>query len=60
MGIIHLPDTPEPPQRPAASAEDYPYDAIWESPDGSQWMVVWDNQDKRKMWELIKTKPKTP
>ena len=59
MGIIHIPEQPEPPQRPHASADDYPYDSIWESGDGSQWMVVWDNQDKRKMWELIKTKPKS-
>lgn len=56
MGIIHIPESATPPERPHEPAANYPAGSIWESGDKTQWMVVWDDQDKRLIWEQIKVK----
>ena len=56
MGIIHIPESATPPERPHEPAAQYPAGSIWHSGDGSQWMVVWDERDHRLIWEHIKTK----
>lgn len=53
MGVIHVPQPKREPQRPFASAWDYPLGTKWRSDDGSIWVVEWDNQDKRCIWVLV-------
>ena len=50
MGVIYTPEPRREPQRPPLSAAHYPPGTIWESDDGSQWVIDWDNQDKRYQW----------
>ena len=57
MGVVYMPEPKRQPQRPTASAADYPVGTVWQSPDGSYWKCEWDEQDHRKQWFKTK-KPK--
>ena len=56
MGIIHVPKSEKQPERPTEPAAAWPAGSRWLSDDGSEWMVVLDEQDHRLIWEQIKTK----
>lgn len=50
MKIIYTPPPPKIERQPTVSADDFRLGTIVEMPDGSQWKVDWDDQDKRHRW----------
>lgn len=53
MGVIYMPEPKREPQRPSASATEYPPGTKWKSADGSIWEIEWDDQDKRYAWFIV-------
>ena len=50
MGIIYAPEPKHQPIRPSVSPTEYPPGSMWESEDGTRWVIEWDNQDHRYWW----------